>query len=133
MMRTAILDYITGLSRGTFAMSTELPYDVSGQPLYLKNYKRIYVDADQVNQDAVTDVMNAAGFVDETTIVRAYFVTDAKQLPSNYESLVEDMRDARLTTAITGVVRRLCQVTTRYESDALITQFEYSFTKLITN
>jgi archaellum biogenesis ATPase FlaH len=88
---------------------------------------------DQVSQEAVFDAMNAAGAVDEITLVRAYFVTDAKQLSSNYEALVKAIQDARLTTDIEGVIRRLCQVSTKFQDDSLVTEFEFSFRKLLTN
>ena len=135
-MRTAIYDYIDGLSsaqKGTFSLSTELPYDSSGVPLYLKNFKRIYVNVAQIAQDTLLDSLDGSGTVDEITTVGVFFVTDAKTLPSNYDSLVELIKDARLTTDITGVIQRLCQVTTRFEQDALVTEFEFSFRKLITN
>lgn len=135
-MRTAIYDYIDGLSaaqKGSFALSSELPYDTSGVPLYLKNFKRIYVDAAQVAQETAYDTLNSTGAVDEVTTVRVYFVTDAKVLPSNYDSLVSLIKDARLSADVSGVVQRLCQVTTRFEQDALVTELEFSFRKLILN
>lgn len=131
-MRQAIYDSIRALGAttlGTFSMSTELPYDASGTPLYLKNFKKIYVDVDQISQEATLSTLNGATWVDETTTVRTYFVTDAKQLPSNYETLVDAIKETRLTEDITGVTQRRCQVSTRFEADALVTEFEFSFTK----
>jgi hypothetical protein len=131
-MRTAIYDSIKALGSatlGTFSLSAELPFDASGTPLYLKNFKKIYVDVDQISQDATLATLNGATWVDETTTVRAYFVTDAKQLPSNYETLVDAIKETRLTSDITGVTKRRCQVSTRFEADALVTEFEFSFTK----
>lgn len=131
-MRTAIYNSIKALGSaalGTFSLSSELPFDASGTPLYLKNFKKIYVDVDQISQDATIATLNGATWVDETTTVRAYFVTDAKQLPSNYETLVDAIKETRLTSDITGVTKRRCQVSTRFEADALVTEFEFSFTK----
>jgi hypothetical protein len=135
-MRTAIYDYIDGLSaaiKGSFTLSTELPWDQNGNPLYLNNLKRIYVDVDQISQTANINSLAFIGAVDETSVVRVFFVNDAKQLPSNYDTLVSAVKDARLTTAITGVIERLCQVSTSFDQDRLITQFEFSFKKTITN
>jgi hypothetical protein len=131
-MRTAIYDAIKALGSttlGTFSVSSELPYDASGTPLYLKNFKKIYVDVDQVGQEATVATLDGSSWVDETTTVRAYFVTDAKLLPSNYETLVDAVKETRLTSDITGVTKRRCQVSTRFEADALVTEFEFSFTK----
>ena len=123
-MRTAILDYLQGLGSatlGTFSVTTELPWDQNGNALYLSNLKRIYVDVDQITQDPNQNSLSLAG------------VIDAKQLPSNYESLVDTIIQARLTADITGVIERLCQVTTDFDADKLITTFEFSFKKTITN
>lgn len=133
-MRQAIYDAINGLGStvlGTFSLSSELPYSASGVSLYLKNFKKIYIDVDQISQDADFDTLSGAGWANETIVVRAYFVTDAKLLPSNYETVVEAIKETRLTAGITGVTRRLCQVSTSFLDDALITEFEFSFTKYV--
>lgn len=135
-MRTAIYDYIVALPnavKGTFTTTEELPWDNNGNPLYLSNLKRIYVDTDQVDQDAQYNTLGYPGTIVESTTVRAYFVCDAKQLPSNYETLVSAIKDARLTTDIDGVTSRRCQVATEYSADKLVTTFEFSFNKTLTN
>jgi hypothetical protein len=118
---------------GTFAVSDELPWDNNGTPLYMSNLKRIYVDAAQSSQDAGFDVFNGGGSVDEITTVRVVFVTDAKQLPSNYESLVDLIKLARLESSTAGYIQRLCQVSTEFTGDKMTTEFEFSFRKTLTN
>ena len=135
-MRTAIYNYIDALSnsqKGGFTLASQLPFSSSGVPLYQKNFKTIYVDVDQVAQDTGLYALDGSGGVVETTLVRVFFVTDAKQLPSNYESLVDLIKDARLTADISGVNARLVQVDATYVDDSLVTTFEFSFRKLITN
>ena len=104
-MRTAILTYVQAIPRatlGTYSVSEELPWEQNGQPLYLNNLKTIYVDVDQVAQEPLYNVLNFADPLDEITTVRVYFVNDAKQLPSNYESLVAAVKDARNATGTEG-------------------------------
>ena len=135
-MRTAILAYLQALTSsqlGTYSVVEELPWDQNGNPLYLNNLKRIYVDVTQVTQEPNQNSLSLAGVVDQTSVVRVFFVNDAKQLPSNYESLVDLIVQARLTADITGVIERLCQVSTDFDADRLITTFEFSFKKTITN
>lgn len=135
-MRTAILTYIQAIPRatlGTYSVSEELPWEQNGQPLYLNNLKTIYVDVDQVAQEPLYNVLNFADPLDEITTVRVYFVNDAKQLPSNYESLVAAVKDARNATGTEGYVDRVCQVSTEFAADKLITTFELSFKKTLTN
>jgi len=130
-MRQAIWDHIDDLSKGTFTLTNELPWDSSGSPLYLKNVKRIYVNVDQVTEEVVYATLNGVCINNEITTVSAYFVCDAKQLPSNYETLVSSIRGAKNSTDISGVSRRECDVTTTFESDMLVTEFEFRFINVI--
>lgn len=132
-MRTEILGYFTDNPVSGYTLTQELPWDTNGVPLYLKNFKRIYVDSDQVVQEPLIDVLNGTGIVDEITTVRVYVTTDAKTQPSNYATMVSTFKNARLDTAITGVTQRATQVSTAFENDAQVTEFEFSFRKLIVN
>jgi hypothetical protein len=132
-MRTEILAYLNANKITGFNPSAELPWDSNGTPLYVKNYKSIYVDQDQVSQEPLIDVLNGTGVVTQTTTVRAYVTTDAKQVPSNLADLIAMISAARLTTGISGVTQRTTQVTTSLQNDAQITQFEFSFSQLIVN
>lgn len=126
-MRQAIWDHIDALSKGTFTLTNELPWDSSGAPLYLKNIKRIYVNVDQVTEELVYATLNGVCINSEITTVTVYFACDAKQLPSNYETLVSDIKLGKATTDITGVSRRECDVTTSFEADILVTEIEFRF------
>jgi hypothetical protein len=130
-MRTELLTAIQALSLGTFRVSNELPYEQDGAPLYFKNFRTIYVDMPQMNQTPVFDALDGLGWINEDTTVSAYFVTDAKQLPANYFTLVDAVKESRLTTQITGVTQRTCEVTTEYVAANLVTQFVFSFRKLL--
>jgi hypothetical protein len=134
-MRTAILNYLKANKKSLtpLIISDNLPWEDNGSRISHHNKKHLYVDLDQVTQAPAFDTLNSKGSVDETTIVRAYFVTDAKQIIPNFESILQVIRDARLTTDITGVIQRTCQVTNTFNGDAIETTFEFSFRKLITN
>ena len=132
-MRDIVLDYLNANKVTGFTVTEMLPWTSSGQPLYLNNYKSIYVDRPQTVQEPLIDVLNGAGVVNETTTVRIYLATDAKQLPVNYDTLVSVIKDARLDAAITGVTQRATTVSTDYQADALVTEFNINFRKLIVN
>lgn len=132
-MRSDIVAYIKTLQLGTYRLTEELPWDNNGQPLYLSNLKTIYVDVDQIEQIPLIDTLGRAGAVDEVTTVRVYFVNDAKTLPSNYESLVANIKLARTQDYTLGYIQKLCQVTTSFVADKMITEFDFSFRQLITN
>ena len=134
-MRQAIYSYLysnRSMLKG-LTVSENLPWIDNGSPLYLQNKKYVYVDIAQVQQEKLFDSMDGNGGVDEITTVNVYFVIDAKALLPNYEDIVAVIKTARLTTDIVGVVHRLCQVKSEYNGDNLVTTFEFSFRKLITN
>jgi hypothetical protein len=132
-MRSDFIAYIKSLQLGSYRLTEELPWDNNGQPLYLSNLKTIYVDADQIEQIPLIDTLGSAGCVDEVTTVRVYFVNDAKTLPSNYESLVANIKQARTQSFTLGYIQKICQVSTSFVSDRMITEFDFSFRQLLTN
>jgi len=132
-MRTQILDYFKANKVSGYTLTQELPWDTQGNPLYLKNFKYIYVDSDQIAQEPLIDVLNGVGIVNEITTVRTFITTDAKNQPSNYATMVSTFQNARLDTDITGVTQRATQVSTEFIGDAQVTQFDFSFRQLIVN
>jgi hypothetical protein len=131
-MRTEILDYISTLNLGSFLVSQELPWEESGQALFLKNLKKIYVDATQYQNETLITALNGLNINNETSIVRILFACDAKQTPANYDTLVSDLKSAKDITTIDGVRTRQCDVSTDIENDALVTTLEIRFTKITT-
>jgi hypothetical protein len=129
-MRSELLAYMKGLTLTGFNVSNDLPWEESDQPLYVKNAKRVYVDRPQKTVDALIQTLDGLAINNEVTVVRAYFTTDAKQLPSNYELVVDSLRAGKNIAAIQGVSRRECDVITSFEQDLMITELEYRFTKL---
>lgn len=131
-MRDEIRNYIGTQNLGGFILSQEVPWSENGNPMYLKNPKRIYVDVDQIETDPFIQTLSGVTISNQVNVVRLYFSTDAKQVPSNYSDIVESLRKAKDITTIQGVNRRECLVNTSYENDMLVTELEYRFTKLST-
>ena len=131
-MRTEILDYISTLNLGSFLVSQELPWEESGQALFLKNLKKIYVDVAQYQNETLIATLSGLNINNETSIVRILFACDAKQTPANYDTLVNDLKSAKDITTIDGIRSRQCDVTTDIENDALVTTLEIRFTKITT-
>lgn len=132
-MRQEILDYINTLSLGGFLLTQELPWIDSGTTaLYLKNLKKIYVDIAQFENQPIIQTLNSVNINNETTIVRIYFACDAKQLPTNYDELVQDLKSAKDITTVDAIQRREVNVETVMESDMLVTTVEVRFTRIST-
>jgi hypothetical protein len=129
-MRTEILDYINTLSLGGFLLSQEIPFEENGDPLYLKNLKKIYVGITEYATEPLITTLSSENINSETTTIRIFFAADAKSLPTNYDTLVEDLRAAKDIDTIDGIFRREVSVETTFESDALVTQLEIRLTKI---
>jgi hypothetical protein len=131
-MRQDIIDYINTLGLGSFLVSNEVPWEDAGTNLWLKNPKVIYVDVANYTTEPIVTALNGLQIQNETTSVNAYFSCDAKQLPSNYDTLVSDLKLARDISAAEGFNRREVDVSTSMESDLLVTELEFRFTKITT-
>lgn len=132
-MRAEVLAYFQANPVPGFAVASELPWDSNGEPLYVKNYKRVYVDQDQVSQESLIEVLNGSGVLNQTTTVTAYVTTDAKNVPSNLSNLINTANRARLVSASAGQTQKTTQVSTELDGDAQIVTFEFSWTQLIVN
>jgi len=132
-MRQAILDGISGITLGSFSVSQELPWDAAGTPLYQKNPKVFYVDQPDSEQTNIVNVLcGGVGIANKTTTISAFLVVDAKQLPTNYDSVTNQVVGVKDTAAITGVRSRECDVQTSFIADAMLTEFVFRFTELTT-
>jgi hypothetical protein len=132
-MRQAIIDGISALSLGTFAVSSELPWTASGQPLYEKNFKVFYVSEPESVESNLFNTLDAGIFAKKESTIRAYVYIDAKLKPSNYDSLVSGVRNVKDTTSITGVTSRECDIQTSLQADSLLTEFVFRFTEMKIN
>jgi hypothetical protein len=129
-MRQELIDYIGTQNLGGFILSQELPFSSSGTPLYIKNAKRIYVDRTQYSNEPILTTLDGLQIDSEISSVRVYFSADAKQLPPNYDTVINSLRAGKDISTITGVSRRECVISTTFEEDAIVTELEYRFTTL---
>lgn len=130
-MRELILDLVDSINITGFNTSVKLPYDQNGDPLYLQNFKRLYVDLPQTDQEPLFTTLDGGGAVNETITVTVYVATDAKTLPSNYDQLLSALRNIRISSNITGYNQRTTAVSTEYIDDSLVTTLDYVFVKTI--
>ena len=129
-MRQEILNYVNGLSLGTFSVSSELPYDQSGTALYLSNPKKIYVGNEQTSTEPLVSALDGPVIDNEVTTVSIYFSADAKQLPANYDTLVTNLKAAKNITTVTGIHRRELDAVTEFQGDLLVNSMEIRFNKV---
>jgi hypothetical protein len=131
-MRADLIAYLKTQSLGTVSVATELPYGKDGEPLYLKNFKRIYIDREQTTQEPLFNTLNGGSVVAETTSVTAYLTVDAKTTLVNYDTIVDLLRSARNLVAIDANLDRTVSVAKSYEGDALVSEFTFEFKEILT-
>ena len=129
-MRTELLDYLKGLKLKNYNVSDELPFSNSGTVMYTKNPKRIYADLEQITSEPFIQLFGDYNIDSEVHSVRLYFTTDAKQLPSDYSSLVTSIRAGKGVPTEVKYHRREVTSSTSFENDLMLTEFEFRFTKL---
>ena len=129
-MRAQIIEFIKELNLTGFAFSKDLPYSSSGEDLYIKNVKRIYVGEESTEQVPFISVMSSHNVDSLVTTISVYFTTDAKQTPTNYQSVVTAIRGIK-ELFIGEYFRRECSVTTELQADLQITQLDFTFTRLV--
>lgn len=129
-MREQVIDAIKGLALTGYNVVTEVPYDDSGNPLFLKNPKRIYVDNTQTAQEPLILALNGLSINNTTTSVTVYFTVDAKNVPASYETTISSLKSIKDTIVFDGAVQRNIAVATSYAGDLLISEVEYTFTRI---
>ena len=130
-MRAEVLDYLQALNLGQFTVSTELPWTDGGQPLYIKNLRKVYVDQDTVEIEPAIIALNGLNIQQQVTTVRVFMANDAKVQPPNYGAVVDAIKGVRNLTTVTGIQRRECDITTSVDADRQITEFEFRYTKIL--
>ncbi len=131
-MREAILDFIATLDLGTFKLSSEHPWTESGTPLYIKNLKTLYVESAQYETDTILTALNGLNIQNQIVTVTLSFACDAKQLPSNYGSLISQLKNVNDIEDIELTWQRKFKQEVEYDGDIMITNVDYIFTKILT-
>lgn len=129
-MRQEVIDYIQTLNLGTFIVSSEVPWDENGTPLYLKNLKKIYVGITEYTIDPVIITLGGVNITRDTAAVKVYLANDAKQMPPNYDDVVQQLISAKNINTTTGFNQRECSVQTEFNVDKLVTVVEIKFIKI---
>ena len=126
-MRSELLAYLTtATSTATVKTVSELPWSTAGEPLYLKNMKRFYLDQEQIEQSVMFAVLPGTGndVMSNLVRVRGFFAVDAKNQPAGLTSAVSTILNAinQISVSNFGVE---ADYTTEIQNDVLIYTVEY--------
>lgn len=125
-MRTQLLTAITSATSTLtqFAVSQEIPWEESGNPLYLKNKKKIYVDNERREESTLIACLDGADIYQDDLITEVYVSVDAKNPPSQLNTLISRILGAKSSTGLVnfGVESDYTQ---EKQEDVLIYTFEF--------
>lgn len=111
-----------------FKVSNELPFTASGDVLYVKNKKTVYVDELQEDVVQLYRTLDQQEIMQKEQTVLAYMSTDAKNQPSNIDDVITAVKNARSAISETQISE--CSVTSDIEDDVITYTFEYNITNL---
>jgi hypothetical protein len=125
-MRTQLLAAITTATSTLtqFAVSQELPFEQSGTALFLKNKKRIYVDEERREQTTLFPLLSGTDIYQDDLITNVYLSVDAKNPPSQLDSVVSKILSAKANTGIVNFGVESDYSVDKQE-DVLIYNFEF--------
>lgn len=135
-MRSELVTALQGFSKatlGTFSVVTDLPWESDGNPLYVKNLKRIYVDTEDSDLNPIIDTLDGTGIAHQIVTVNVYYACDAKTLPSNFDTLNEAVNDLRLDLKNGRWQQRRVVKTTELTADIIIVTQEFTFERIVEN
>jgi len=130
-MRAQLLTALTSATSTltNFAVSQELPWEQNGQPLYLKNMKKIYVDREYKVESTMIPTLDNSNIIQDQLKANVYLAVDAKNAPAGLDALITKILSAKDTTAITSFLQE-SDYTVEKQEDVSIYTFEFRFTQI---
>ena len=129
-MRSSVINAIKASSIQGLKVTTELPFEESGNAVYLKNPKTLYIDESISDTTPLIATLDGLSISSTTTSVKVYFTTDAKNIQPSYTTNIDALKGLKDTIDFPGANSRDVQVSTDYVGDMLVTEVEYRLTKL---
>lgn len=125
-MRTQLLSAITTATSTLtqFAVSQELPWSQNGTPLFRKNLKKIYVDRSIQEQTTLIPTVNGGDVYQNDLITKVYVAMDAKNTPSQLDSLITQILSAKDSTGVINFGTE-SDYTIDKDEDVIIYTFEF--------
>jgi hypothetical protein len=124
-MRAELLAFLTtATSTATVKTVSELPWNTAGEPLYLKNMKKMYLDQTQRVETTLIPTLNGNDVFQRDLIVTGYFAVDAKNEPTGLSTAITTILSAKDRTGITNFGSE-SDYTTEIQDDVIIYTVEY--------
>ena len=121
-----ITQITTNLSgHSNISISSELPFDSGGNPLYEKNMNSVYVGEQELTVETLYKTLDSANVNQTTTTINAYLSTDAKNQFNDIDTVVANLLIAR--NVISNTLESNSDYETEITDDVITYTFEYNF------
>jgi hypothetical protein len=132
-MRSQLLSAITSATSTLtqFAVSTELPWEQNGIPLFRKNMKKIYVDRSRMEETTLIPTLNGNEVFQNDLITEVYLAVDAKNPPSQLDSAITAILACKSTTGVVNFGNE-SDYTVDKQEDVLTYTFEFRLNQATT-
>jgi biopolymer transport protein ExbD len=121
---TLLTSLTTSLASTSVGVSSELPFNSGDVRLDIKNKKTLYIDQDNVSKEVLYNTL-AGDVYQTTTSINAFLTVDAKNQPSDIESITNTIREARLV--VTGPFSKECATSTEITNDYITYSFDFEY------
>lgn len=122
-MRATLLSYLTTNLTGAIKTSQELPFEEGGNPLYLKNMKRVYLDEPYTETGLLIGTLGDCTIDQTITRVRGFLAVDAKNRNADLDSALSTLAQAK--NQLTNFFRKEFDYTTTIDGSVMTFEFEY--------
>lgn len=127
---------ITAITQATstltqFAVTQELPWSQNGQPLYLKNKKKIYIDEPYQEQTTLISTLDGNDVFQNDLVCNVYVSMDAKQTPSQVNSLINQILGCKSTINVVNFGSE-SDYTVDKQEDTIVYNFEFRLNQATT-
>ena len=139
-IRTLILQQLANtLANGGVASTdysleaTELPWTASGEPLYVKNMRVVYVSDEEEAKVQLYRTLDQGDVYQTDTMVQAFLTEDAKNINANNPIVIENMLNAKsVVNTANGFNVQIAEsgYEQEIEGDTITYTFEYTFTTI---
>ena len=113
--------------------ANELPWNASGEPLYVKNMRVVYVGDEDEAKVQLYRTLDQGDVYQTETIVQAFLTEDAKNINANNPTVIENMLNAKdIVNTANGFNVQIAEsgYEQEIEGDTITYTFEYTFTTI---
>ena len=126
VIRDALLANVTtNVATTSIGVSSELPWAQGDTPLYVKNMKKFYLSEESADISQLFATIDRNDVFQKETTLTGFLTVDAKNQPSDIDTVVSAILNSRKTIADQSVNE--CAVATETEEDRITYTFTYRF------